>query len=268
MASADGGVGLLAAAGLGGTTLVNYTFSFRTPDTLRARVGREPRRGGRRRRGLRSQPRRRLGAHRGQRRAQRAVSRRDETIREGFDKLGWQWQVMQRNVAGCTEEVCRLCHYGCQLGAKQSTLKTWVKDAYEAGTRVPRRDARRAGADRGRQGGRRGGARPLDGHRVSVRARAVVSACGALHTPVLCRARGSGLEHARQAPAAPPGAGHVGPSSTRRCGPGRGCSRRLLGSGSGHGRARLRREVRARGHPAEHPALVLAVARRSASTPS
>ena len=35
MASADGSVGLLAAQGLGGTTLVNYTFCFRTPDNVR-----------------------------------------------------------------------------------------------------------------------------------------------------------------------------------------------------------------------------------------
>ena len=35
MASVDGSVGLLAAQGLGGTTLVNYTFSFRTPDKVR-----------------------------------------------------------------------------------------------------------------------------------------------------------------------------------------------------------------------------------------
>ena len=48
MASADASVGLLAAQGLGGTTLVNYTFSFRTPDNVRARVGRRarPARGG------------------------------------------------------------------------------------------------------------------------------------------------------------------------------------------------------------------------------
>ena len=35
MASADGSVGLLAAQALGGTTLVNYTYSFRTPDGVR-----------------------------------------------------------------------------------------------------------------------------------------------------------------------------------------------------------------------------------------
>ena len=111
-------------------------------------------------------------------------SRRDETIRAGLDKLGWEWEVMQRNVRGCTEEVCRLCHYGCQLGAKQSTLKTWVQDAHDAGARVlvetrAERVRIEGGAARGVE------ARTAAGHRVTVRARAVVSACGALHTPAL-----------------------------------------------------------------------------------
>ena len=91
---------------------------------------------------------------------------------------------MERNVRGCTEEVCRLCHYGCQLGAKQSTLKTWVQDAYDAGARVlvetrAERVRIEGGAARGVE------ARTAAGHRVTVHARAVVSACGALHTPVL-----------------------------------------------------------------------------------
>jgi choline dehydrogenase-like flavoprotein len=111
-------------------------------------------------------------------------SRRDETIRAGLDKLGWEWGVMQRNVRGCTEEVCRLCHFGCQLGAKQSTLKTWVQDAHDAGARVlvetrAERVRIEGGAARGVE------ARTAAGHRVTVHARAVVSACGALHTPVL-----------------------------------------------------------------------------------
>ena len=29
-----------------------------------------------------------------------------------------------------------LCHYGCPIGAKQSTLKTWLQDAYDAGARI------------------------------------------------------------------------------------------------------------------------------------
>jgi choline dehydrogenase-like flavoprotein len=111
-------------------------------------------------------------------------SPRDELIRHGLDELGWDWKVMQRNVAGCRAEVCRLCHYGCQLGAKQSTLKTWLQDAHDAGARIlvetrADRVLLQGGAARGVE------ARTAAGHRVTVRARAVVSAAGALHTPAL-----------------------------------------------------------------------------------
>jgi choline dehydrogenase-like flavoprotein len=183
MASADASVGLLAAQGLGGTTLVNYTFSFRTPDNVRREWADEH--------GLAAVASddfgrsldtvwERIGVN-----SEHSVpSRRDQTIREGMDKLGWEWQVMQRNVRGCTEEVCRLCHYGCQLGAKQSTLKTWVQDAHDAGARVlVETRAERVLIEGGKAAGVE--TRTAAGHEVTVRARAVVSACGSLHTPVL-----------------------------------------------------------------------------------
>jgi long-chain-alcohol oxidase len=183
LASASGSIGVLAAQGLGGTTLVNYTFSFRTPDKVRSEWasehGVEAAAGDEFDRSL-DAVWERIGVN-----AEHSIpSRRDETIREGLDKLGWEWQVMERNVRGCTEEVCRLCHYGCQLGAKQSTLKTWVQDAHEAGARIlvetrAERVIVEGGAARGVE------ARTAAGHGVTVRARAVVSACGALHTPVL-----------------------------------------------------------------------------------
>jgi long-chain-alcohol oxidase len=183
MASADGSVGLLAGSALGGGTLVNYTFAFRPPDDVRREWAGEY--------GVAPVATKefdqsldavweRIGVN-----AEHSVpSRRDESIRAGLDKLGWGWDVMQRNVRGCREEVCRLCHYGCQLGAKQSTLKTWIQDAHEAGARIlvgTRADSviTEAGSARGIE------ARTVDGHRVTVRARAVVSACGALHTPAL-----------------------------------------------------------------------------------
>ena len=70
MASADASVGLLAAQALGGTTLVNYTFSFRTPDGVRREWADEHGVQGVAERRLRRQPRRRLGADRRQRGAQ------------------------------------------------------------------------------------------------------------------------------------------------------------------------------------------------------
>jgi choline dehydrogenase-like flavoprotein len=183
MASVDGSVGLLAGQGLGGTTLVNYTFCFRTPQAVRHEWAREH--------GLSAVTTRdfdqsldavweRIGVN-----AECSVpSKRDESIRESLDQLGWEWEVMQRNVRGCTEEVCRLCHYGCQLGAKQSTLKTWVQDAHDAGTRIlVETRAERVLTDGGEASGVE--ARTAAGHKVTVKARAVVSACGSLHTPVL-----------------------------------------------------------------------------------
>ncbi|MEA2331418.1 MAG: hypothetical protein QOH58_1556 [Thermoleophilaceae bacterium] len=190
MASTDAGVGLLAAQALGGSTVVNYTFAFRTPDVVRKEWAVEH--------GVTAVASgdfdrsldavwERIGVN-----AEHSIpSRRDETIREGLDELGWEWEVMQRNVRGCSEEVCRLCHYGCQLGAKQSTLKTWVQDAHDAGTRIlvetrADRVLTENGAARGVE------ARTAAGHRVTVRARAVVSACGALHTPALLARSGVG----------------------------------------------------------------------------
>jgi long-chain-alcohol oxidase len=183
MASVDGSVGLLAGQALGGTTVVNYTYSFRTPERVRAEWAREH--------GLPALTTpefdqsldsvwERIGVN-----SEHSVpSNRDVAIRESLDKLGWEWEVMQRNVRGCTEEVCRLCHYGCQLGAKQSTLKTWIQDAHDAGARIlVETRAERVLTERGSASGIE--ARTASGQKVTVKARAVVSACGSLHTPTL-----------------------------------------------------------------------------------
>ena len=163
MSTVDGSMGLLAGQALGGTTLVNYTYSFRTPDKLREEWAHEY--------GLPALTTpdfdesldsvwERIGVN-----AEHSVpSSRDVAIRESLDKLGWEWEVMQRNVRGCTEEVCRLCHYGCQLGAKQSTLKTWIQDAHDAGARIlVETRAERVLTDRGTAAGVE--ARTAAGHR-------------------------------------------------------------------------------------------------------
>lgn len=188
MASQDQSIGLLAAAALGGTTVVNYTFSFRTPDGVReewARMGVEA---------LSPAFERSLDTvceRIGVNVEHNVPSSRDVAVKSGLDELGWQVESMPRNVRGCEAEVCRLCHYGCPLGAKQSTLKTWLQDAYDAGARIL------VGARAERVLGERGAARGVEartaaGHRVGVRARAVVAACGALQTPVLLKRSGLG----------------------------------------------------------------------------
>lgn len=187
MASHDQSIGLLAASCLGGTTVVNYTFSFRTPDAVRAEWAGMGVPGAASKVFDRSLDAvcERIGVNV----EHNVPSSRDRAIKSGLDRLGWHSESMPRNVRGCREDVCRLCHYGCQLGAKQSSLKTWLQDAHDAGTRiVVRTRAAEVVHVRGAATGVE--ARTTDGHRVSVRARAVVAACGALQTPVLLKRSG------------------------------------------------------------------------------
>jgi long-chain-alcohol oxidase len=176
-------IGLLAGSCLGGGTVVNYTWCFRPPDFVRAdwkeRFGLDDWAGPDFDRSL-DVVWERLSIS-----PESSIpSERDHAMRKGLDSLGWHSEVMQRNCKGCKEEVCRLCHYGCQIGAKQSTMNTWLQDAYDSGARI----LVHTSADRVLiEGGRARGveARTLDGHRVTVRARAVALAAGAIHTPAV-----------------------------------------------------------------------------------
>ncbi len=179
----DQSIGLLAGFCLGGGTTVNYTWCFRPPDHVREdwtdRFG--------------------LDDWAGQdfddsldavwdrihvNSENSMPSPRDVRFREGLAKLGWDSQVMQRNAVGCREDICGQCHYGCPIGAKQSTFKTWLQDAYDAGARIVvnapvEKVLIEGGEAKGVQ------ATTADGHKLTVRARAVAAAAGAINTPAL-----------------------------------------------------------------------------------
>ena len=187
-ATHDQSVGLLAGSCLGGGTVVNYSTSFRTPNDVReewAGHGVPAFAGEEYTRSLDAMVER-LGVNL----EHNKPSRRDEIMRAGCDALGWPIDAMPRNVRGCDQgKECGYCCFGCRIGAKQSVTKTWLADAAAAGARlVINTCAERVivvnGAARGVE------ARTLDGHRVTVRSRAVVAACGALHTPALLRRSG------------------------------------------------------------------------------
>lgn len=91
---------------------------------------------------------------------------------------------------GCDQDgVCGYCGFGCPLGAKQSTPRTWLVDAQAAGARIlAHARAERISTLRGRARGVE--ARTAGGYHVTVRARAVVAACGAIETPALLRRSG------------------------------------------------------------------------------
>ena len=183
IATGDQSIGLLAGSCLGGGTVVNYTWCFRPPDHVRQdwvdRFGLDDWAGQDFDDSL-DAVWERLSIS-----SESSIpSNRDRIMRSGLEKLGWHSEVMQRNCVGCTEEVCRLCHYGCQIGAKQSTMKTWLQDAYDNGARIiVHAPAHKVLIEDGEARG--AVATTFDGHRVTVRSRAVAVGAGAINTPAI-----------------------------------------------------------------------------------
>jgi long-chain-alcohol oxidase len=191
-ATHDQSVGLLAGACLGGGTVVNYTTSFRTPDDVRAEWASH---------GVPAFTSddytasldavcERLGVNQ----EYNDPSTREQKLRDGCLALGWHVDAMPRGVRKCAQgKECGYCGLGCRVGAKQSVVKTWLADAHGAGARLVVRCRVRkvlveGGAARGVVGV------TAEGKRLEIRSRAVVAACGAIHTPALL-AR-SGLNNA------------------------------------------------------------------------
>lgn len=193
-ATHDQSVGLIAGACLGGGTVVNYSTSFRTPDEVRAEWAAHgvPAFTGAGYDAALDAVCERLGVNQ----EHNDPSTRDQKLRAGALALGWHVDAMPRNVDGrCDQGVdCGRCGLGCRRGAKQSVVKTWLQDADAAGARLlvdtkVERVRIEQGAARGVE------ARTAAGQRVTVRARAVVAACGALHTPALLKRSGLQNQH-------------------------------------------------------------------------
>jgi long-chain-alcohol oxidase len=187
-ASHDQSVGLLAGSCLGGGTVVNYSTSFRTPDDVRAEWASY---------GVAAFTSddytesldavcERLGVNQ----EHNEPSSRERKLREGCVKLGWHIDAMPRGVRHCAQgRECGYCGLGCRVGAKQSVVKTWLSDAHAAGARLIVRGRVKhviveGGSARGVE------AKTVEGHSVTIRSRAVIAACGAIHTPALLRRSG------------------------------------------------------------------------------
>jgi choline dehydrogenase-like flavoprotein len=91
---------------------------------------------------------------------------------------------MPRAVRGCAQdERCGFCPYGCRLGAKQSTTRTYLEDAAASGARlIVGADVRTVTIEDGRA---KGIEATCGRHGLSIKARAVVVACGSVETPAL-----------------------------------------------------------------------------------
>jgi long-chain-alcohol oxidase len=187
----DLGCRIVAGSTLGGGTVVNYSTSFATPPAVleewAAVSGVDAFASGEVAASLAT-----VAGRLGVTEAESRPGVRDQLLERGLERLGWHTGPLPRNVRGCAQDAgCGWCGFGCRLGAKQSTLVTYLEEAAAAGARlVVGTDARRVLIDDGRAAGVEAGAD--GGHRLVVRARAVVAAAGAIETPALLLRSGLG----------------------------------------------------------------------------
>jgi long-chain-alcohol oxidase len=183
LATRDLGCRIIAGSTLGGGTVVNYATSFKTPPHVLEQWARTS--------GIYAfvsgefeASLDEAGARLGVNTDSSAAGRRDEVLEEGLKKLGWHVDALPRAVRGCTQdESCGYCGFGCRVRAKQSTMVTYLEDAAAAGARIfTGTDVRRVSI----LDGHATGVEAVAGrHRLTVMARAVVAAAGAIETPAL-----------------------------------------------------------------------------------
>ena len=209
LSSEDGSIAVLAGATLGGGTIVNYMNCIRTPDHIRkewAEHGVE---------GI-DQPEYDEHIDAVWERLQVNVeatsqNRPHRKMIEGMEACGFPWKPITRNADRTCDDprVCGYCYTGCQKGCKQSTLKTFLRDASAAGARfvVGARADRIATAD-GRATGVEATVTNADGSttRLTVQAPTVAVSAGSVESPALLLRSGIGGpaagKHLRLHPAA------------------------------------------------------------------
>ncbi len=199
MATADGGISILQGRAVGGSTVVNWTSSFRTPeqtldywrDTFGVqdldRSALDPW-------FARMEERLKISTW------TREPNANNDVLRRGCEAMGWHWERIPRNVSGCLD--IGYCGMGCPVNAKQSMLVTTLPGALDAGaTLVHSCPAEQLELDGDRVRAVR--CRPLDAERrptgatLTILADQVVAAGGAIHTPGLLLRSGVPDPHGR-----------------------------------------------------------------------
>lgn len=183
----DGAIAILQGRAVGGTTVVNWTSSFRTPrqtlDFWRDNFA------------VRGLDRDSLDPWFARMEQRLNISRwamppnaNNAILGRGCERLGWSWDVIPRNVDGCWN--LGFCGMGCPVNAKQSMLVTTLPAAMAHGATL----LHGVRAERLTHDGTRvseivclplGRDRTPTGARLRVRATAVVAAGGGINTPAL-----------------------------------------------------------------------------------
>lgn len=188
-ATADASVAILQGRTVGGTTVVNWTTSFRTPEDVVAHWAA--------RHGVRGFAYADLVPH------YEAIERRlaiakvepdamnanNRSLYDGCKSLGWDVDTTRRNVFACMQT--GFCHLGCPVNAKRSMLVTLVPDAIDRGARlVFRARAERFEVEGGAVKSLAGSfldaeGRAPTGKAFTVRAKRFVLSGGAINSPAL-----------------------------------------------------------------------------------
>lgn len=183
----DGGITILQGRAVGGTTVVNWTSSFRTPaqtlDVWKNQFG------------VQGMTRDEMNPWFEKMEQRLKISKwvmppnaNNEALKKGCEKLGWSWSIIPRNVDGCWN--LGYCGMGCPTNAKQSMLVTTLPAAMNAGATL----IHSAEAWELEQDGKRVSAvvcRALNdaklptGVTVRVNAKTVIAAGGGINTPAL-----------------------------------------------------------------------------------
>jgi choline dehydrogenase-like flavoprotein len=131
--SESGSLGLLAGSTLGGGTVVNSLVCLRTPDHVRhawAAAGLDGVDGAEFDACLDT-----VWARLGVNTRATIPNPSNQRMTEALDRTGGTWELLPRNAGPHDPRHCGYCNAGCQQGAKNSTLKTYLQDAADAGAR-------------------------------------------------------------------------------------------------------------------------------------
>src|SRR5262249_30122119 len=129
----DLGVVILAGSTLGGGTTINWCASFRTPEHVLKEwedsYGVTGFTGPGYQQSIDAVAKR-INVNENE----CAANPQNAALERGAQTLGYKVGTIPRNVNGCGD--CGFCNYGCQIGSKQGTLRTYLQDAYQRGARI------------------------------------------------------------------------------------------------------------------------------------
>lgn len=129
----DGAIAILQGRCVGGSTTVNWTSSFRTPDATLNYWGDKF--------GLKNLTPDAMAPWFAGREDRHSIApwamppnQNNDILRQGCEKLGYNWQIIPRNVKGCWN--LGYCGVGCPTNAKQGALLTTIPGALDNNARL------------------------------------------------------------------------------------------------------------------------------------